>query len=91
MAQWFTNPTKNHEVAGSIPGLAPWCCCRLWSKSQTWLGSRVAVAVAVAGSYSSNSTTSLGTSICCGCGPKKTLKKKMTQMGLFTKQTDSQT
>ena len=24
VAQWFTNPTRNHEVAGSIPGLAPW-------------------------------------------------------------------
>jgi len=24
MAQWLTNPTKNHEVAGSIPGLAQW-------------------------------------------------------------------
>ena len=24
MAQWLTNPTKNHEVAGSIPGLAYW-------------------------------------------------------------------
>ena len=24
MAQWFTNPTGNHEVAGSIPGLAQW-------------------------------------------------------------------
>ena len=22
VAQWFTNPTRNHEVAGSIPGLA---------------------------------------------------------------------
>ena len=22
MAQWLTNPTKNHEVARSIPGLA---------------------------------------------------------------------
>ena len=22
MAQWLTNPTRNHEVAGSIPGLA---------------------------------------------------------------------
>ena len=21
MAQWLTNPTRNHEVAGSIPGL----------------------------------------------------------------------
>ena len=24
MAQWLTNPTRNHEGAGSIPGLAPW-------------------------------------------------------------------
>ena len=24
MAQWLTNPIRNHEVAGSIPGLAPW-------------------------------------------------------------------
>ena len=22
MVQWLTNPTRNHEVAGSIPGLA---------------------------------------------------------------------
>ena len=24
MAQQLTNPTRNHEVAGSIPGLAQW-------------------------------------------------------------------
>ena len=24
MAQWLTNPTRNHEVGGSIPGLAQW-------------------------------------------------------------------
>ena len=24
VAQWLTNPTKSHEVAGSIPGLAQW-------------------------------------------------------------------
>ena len=24
VVQWLTNPTKNHEVAGSIPGLAQW-------------------------------------------------------------------
>ena len=24
MAQWLTDPTRNHEVAGSVPGLAQW-------------------------------------------------------------------
>ena len=24
MAQWLTNPSRNHEVVGSIPGLAQW-------------------------------------------------------------------
>ena len=22
--QWLTNPTRNHEVVGSVPGLAQW-------------------------------------------------------------------
>ena len=24
MAQWLTNPTRNHEAEGSIPGIAQW-------------------------------------------------------------------
>ena len=24
VAQWLTNPTRNHEVAGLVPGLAQW-------------------------------------------------------------------
>ena len=24
MAQWSMNPTRNHEVAGSVPALAQW-------------------------------------------------------------------
>ena len=24
VAQWLTNPTRNHEVAGSVPVLAQW-------------------------------------------------------------------
>ena len=37
---------------------------------------RSRVAVAVAGSCSSNLTPSLGTSICHGCGPKKSKRPK---------------
>ena len=40
------------------------------------LRSCVAVAVVQAGSNSSDSTPSLGTSICCGYDPKKTKRKK---------------
>ena len=24
VAQWLTNPTRNHEIVDSIPGLAQW-------------------------------------------------------------------
>ena len=50
VAQWLTNPTRNHEVAGSVPALAQWVddprCRELWCRLQTRLGSRVAVALA---------------------------------------------
>ena len=48
----------------SISGLRNQRCRELWCRSQTQLGSRVAVAVAEAGSCSSDSTPNLGTSIC---------------------------
>ena len=40
----------------SLTGLRIWRCHELWCMSQTWLGSRVAVALAYAGGYSSVST-----------------------------------
>ena len=43
MAQWLMNPTRNHKVAGPFPGLTQ---CELWCRSQTKLGSDVAVTVA---------------------------------------------
>ena len=44
------NLTRNHEVVVLIPGLLSGLgirrCCDLWCRSQTWLGSVIAVAVA---------------------------------------------
>ena len=48
-------------------------------RSQKRLGTHVTMAVVWAGSYSSDSTPHLGTSICCMFGPK--IKKKLRIQG----------
>ena len=62
------------QSLASIRGLGIWCCHELWCGSQAQL--RSGVAVAEAGSCSSDLSPSLRISICPGCCPKKTKKKK---------------
>ena len=64
----------------SLSGLRSRRCRELWCRSQTWLRSHIAVPVAYAGSYSSNLTPSLATSICHEYNPKKTRKKSWEQV-----------
>ena len=56
-----------------LSGLGIWCCRELWCRL---LGSRLAVALAQAGGYSSDLTPSLGTSICLGSSPRNSKKTK---------------
>ena len=58
-----------------LSGLRIWHCQELVAQITEQLGSGVAVAVGQAGSCSSDSTSSLETSICHRCGPKKQNKK----------------
>ena len=49
VAQWLTNPTRDHEVVGSIPGLAQWVndlAVAMSCVTQMWLGFHIAVALA---------------------------------------------
>ena len=57
-----------------LTGLRIWHCQELWYRSQTWLGSHIAVAVAVARQLQLQ--FGLGTATCHRCGPKNRKKKK---------------
>ena len=67
----------------SLGGLRIQCCLELWCRSQTRLGSGMAVAVAEASSSSSSWIPSLGPSVCHGCGPKKPKEKKIHMFLMF--------
>ena len=74
---WLETMKLRVQSLASLSGLRIQHCHELWwCRSQMQLRSRVAVAVVQVGSYSSDSTPSLGTSIYHGCNPKKDQKKK---------------
>ena len=79
MAQqkWIPLVSMRMRVLSLAPfsRLRIWHCHELWYRSHLQFGSGV-VAVAYAGSCSSDSTPSLGTSICHKCGSKKIRKKE---------------
>ena len=64
------------QSLASLGGLRVRSWRDLWCRSKMRLGSDVAMAVVQTGTCSSDSTPSLGTSICRGCGPKKTKRPK---------------
>ena len=75
------------QSMASTNGLRIRHCCELQHRLQMLLGTGIAVAVMQAVCYSSDSTPSLGSSICHGCGLKKTKKKKILCLVKLTQQT----
>ena len=67
---WLETTRLRVRSLASLSGFRIHRCRELWCRSQMRLGSGVAVAVGYAGSYSSDSTPSPGTSVCCRCSPK---------------------
>ena len=81
---WLVTMRLRVRTLALLSGLRIRHCHELWCRSQAWLGSCIAVVVAQAGSCSSDSNLSPGTSICCGCSPKKQNKTKQTNKKLQT-------
>ena len=71
---WLASKRMQVRSLALISGLRIQRCCELWCRLQMRLGPGVPGAVGSAGCYSSDSTASLGNSICCWCGPRKTKK-----------------
>ena len=73
---WLACIRMRVQSLALLSGFRIWHCREQWCRSHMRFWSWVAVAVVEAGSYSSDSTPSLGTSICHRWGPKKTINKQ---------------
>ena len=71
------------QSLASLGGLRIWCCHELWCKSQIQLGSGVAVAVAQAGGYSSDSTPYMYSMCVCRYRYIKLLRQRMCAFLVF--------
>ena len=74
---WQVSMRMRVRSVALLSGLRTQPCLELRCRSQMWLGS--GMAMAVASSWNSNLTPSPRTSICRMCGPKKKKKKKITE------------
>ena len=80
---WLVTVRLQVWSLASLSELRIWRCCEVWYTLQTWLRSCIAVVVVWAGSCSSDSTPSLGSFICHGCGPKRQKKKERERLFYF--------
>ena len=94
VSQQIKNLTSIHEdVVRSLAllsGLRIQLCCKLQCRLEMEFGSQVAVAVAMAGSCSSDSTPSLGTPMCHRHSPKKKKKNQVITIFMMKTQTERQ-
>ena len=74
---WLASMSMQVQSLAVLGGLRIQCCHKLQCRSQMQIRSGVAAAVVLGSSYSSDSTPSLGTVMCCGCDPKRQKKKKV--------------
>ena len=83
VAQWLTNPTRNHDDVGSIPSLIQWVGDLAFPSAVVWVTDKARTPCGCGCGMDqqlawacSDLTPSLGTSICSGCSLKKRKKEK---------------